>query len=207
MPTLTNFSAPKLLSAEQIDMNGLAAGSTVDLSRLRSVGEILPLTGDFSRIKLNSLYNASTLAIYNGLCDTTPDWENTVGQELDIDLPSLEIAGRLGIGGNITSISAPRLQTMTSEGLYLNMLSDTPVALSFPRLHFAGTAIDIAGPVANLDFPMLRNMTSLMIFTPWQPIHFKLVAESLHVVELEGKFQRYSRHCQVHWFHSRLTRD
>ncbi|KAL2827128.1 hypothetical protein BDW59DRAFT_144296 [Aspergillus cavernicola] len=188
MPTLTKFSAPKLISAEMIEMYRTAAVSTVDLSSLRSVGVDLLLTGDFSSINLNSLHNASTLTICNKRCLTTPEWKDAVAQALDIDLPFLETAGQLSIRGNISSISAPRLQTVTPGGLFLDILSRQPIALSFPRLHSAGSWINIVGRVANLDIPMLRNMASFILSTSW-PIHFNLGAESLSVVELEGEFQ------------------
>jgi hypothetical protein len=49
MRTLTSFSAPKLISAEGIEIYRSAPGSTVDLSSLRSVEHSLHLAGGFSR--------------------------------------------------------------------------------------------------------------------------------------------------------------
>ncbi|KAL4860450.1 hypothetical protein BDV12DRAFT_205044 [Aspergillus spectabilis] len=102
MPTLTKFSAPKLISAGEIEINRPTAGSTVDLGSLTSVKQHLQLVGDFSSINLNSLRNASILTICNNRCTTSPEWDDAMAQELDIDLPALETAGRLSIGGNIS---------------------------------------------------------------------------------------------------------
>ncbi|KAL4909603.1 hypothetical protein BDW74DRAFT_173097 [Aspergillus multicolor] len=188
MPTLTALSAPNLLSAENIEIWRPAAGSTVDLSRLRSVEDNLQLAGDFSRIELTSLQNASTLTVCKKWCETTPEWDDAEAQALDVDLPSLETAGQLSIKGNILSISAPQLQTLTSAGLFLDSMSRIPVALGLPRLYSAKRWIKIAGDVANLNFPMMRNLTSYMLFKSRQPLHFKLAAETLFRVELEGRF-------------------
>ncbi|KAL4947053.1 hypothetical protein BDW69DRAFT_128582 [Aspergillus filifer] len=159
------------------------------LAQVPIKGTGVMLTEWTARIAVTSLQNAGALTICNKWCETTPEWDDAEAQALDVDLPSLETAGQLSLVGNISSISAPQLQTVTSAGLFLNIMSQIPVALSFPRLHPTGSLIKIAGDVANLDLPMLRNLTSSMIFTSWQPIHFKLAAESLFRVELEGRFQ------------------
>jgi hypothetical protein len=47
--SLTRLSAPELLSAQGIMIYRPVAGSTVDLSKLKSVEDSLHLMGDFSR--------------------------------------------------------------------------------------------------------------------------------------------------------------
>ncbi|KAL2784870.1 hypothetical protein BJX66DRAFT_316003 [Aspergillus keveii] len=185
MRTLASFSAPKLISAEAIEVYRSAPESTVDLSSLRSVEQSLHLAGDFASIELSSLYNASTLYICNHRCLNTPAWEDPEApQALDINLPSLEIAG-LALGGRISSISAPRLRTISSNGMYLDVL--TPIALTFPRLQSIQSGFHITGSVLNLHIPKLQNMT-YMNFISWSPNHFRLSAESLVSIDLDGDF-------------------
>ncbi|KAL2861953.1 hypothetical protein BJX68DRAFT_223547 [Aspergillus pseudodeflectus] len=192
MPTLTKFSAPKLISAEGINIYSPVAGSMVDLPTLRSVDDSITLRGNFSSINLNSLQNATSITICNEECEEpTPESRDALAQELDVDLPSLETAGRLIIRGNISSISTPRLQTITWDGLFLDLLSKRPIPLSFPRLHSVETTMRIEGRVPNLHIPVLRNITFFTLSTsgPSQPKDFRLLTESLRILELDGHFE------------------
>ncbi|KAL3490335.1 hypothetical protein BJX62DRAFT_238148 [Aspergillus germanicus] len=186
MRTLTSFSAPKLISTEGIEIYRAAPGSTIDLPSLRSVEQSLHLAGGFSSIDLNSLHNASTLFICNKWCLNTLLWQDPEPpQALDINLPSLEIAG-LALGGHISSISAPRLHTISSNGAYLDLRK--PIALTFPRLHSIQSGFHIEGSVINVHIPNLQNMTSDMNFISLTPNHFRLGVESLGCINLDGDF-------------------
>ncbi|KAL3469915.1 hypothetical protein BJX99DRAFT_264733 [Aspergillus californicus] len=101
MPTLTRFSAPKLMYAEWIEINGPTAGSTVDLSSLRSVEETLQLQGDFSSLHIPMLWNMPS---FMGL---------TFWEPIDFKLVA-ESLFEIELEGDVRSVDLPNLKAYKS---------------------------------------------------------------------------------------------
>ncbi|KAL3463480.1 hypothetical protein BJX64DRAFT_256822 [Aspergillus heterothallicus] len=223
---ISSISVPDLESASALDFAKIMTGGfkRISFPRLRNVSErisfsetTLAATAEFPLLE-----HAGSVAIEEHLVQLQMDALHSVADDFSLDnsfsggspglavaLPSLESVGFLKLGGNLTSISLPKLvsagppkhakgSTSTEAGLRLHLGGSwspfvrVPFSLDFPMLEYVDTQLYIHGPVDSLHLPSLTNTTATIHIDSTRPLSVSLPLQTVSTIELLGAIEHAS---------------
>ncbi|OJJ03163.1 hypothetical protein ASPVEDRAFT_84618 [Aspergillus versicolor CBS 583.65] len=222
---ITSISAPDLESANALDFANIMVGGLdrISFPSLRNVSERISFrdTTRDATAEFPVLEHAGSVTIEEHLLQLHMDSLESVADDFDLDnafagvdglavtLPSLTSVGFLKLGGNLTSISLPKLMSAgspkhakgaisTEAGLRLhlggrwNQVPRIPFALNFPMLEYVDTQFYVHGPVDSLNLPSLTNTTAAIHIDSTQPLSLSLPLRTASTIELLGAIKHAS---------------
>ncbi|KAL2867732.1 uncharacterized protein BJX67DRAFT_352163 [Aspergillus lucknowensis] len=190
----SNFSAPNLETANSVTLGQQNYGSEVRLPALKYTGD-LQVEGNYSRVILDSLQTVDEFLNICSIPFCDEDYgQSTIEDPLNITLPSLISAARLNIVGKTSSISAPKLASITQiskEPPRISLtLPQTPASISFPMLYFMEGDFEARGAIAGVDLSSLFNTSLDVIIETSYPLNVSLpLTESSGYVGLSGQIE------------------
>ncbi|KAL5342260.1 hypothetical protein BJX70DRAFT_395230 [Aspergillus crustosus] len=141
-----NISAPVLRKVDALKVEQGHHGSEAHFEALEEAGVRLDSLREISR---GLTICTSTECGDDGGRSSAPDVMN-------LTLPSLTSAKRIGIAGKLSNVAFPVLESFTDS--FFIRLQDTPGSISLPGLRSSDGKIEISGPVASIDFSGLTNV-------------------------------------------------
>ncbi len=173
--TFTNVAFPKLTTVTgSVQLNGMSSMTTLDLSKLQSVGGYASLTcGNGSYSPGLNIDNASKLTSLSLPALTTASGSvhiNNAGSLTSLSFPVLTSVGELSVANApvLTSLSLPKLATTQS----LSVGSTGLTTLSFPLLTSTSSGFNVASNSAltSLSAPLLTTACLFWVrFNPQLP--------------------------------------
>ncbi|KAL4902548.1 hypothetical protein BDW74DRAFT_158010 [Aspergillus multicolor] len=175
----------------------------VSLPRLEYIeGLYVDLAGDAPELHLPKLTNTSSIYLRGNFTDESFDSLRRVEKRFDIcnavscgyysrmeaytsmslSFPVLESVGSFLVGGNVSSLSLPELDTLTCRdcdwaALQLKLYGFSRIAVDLPKLSSVNGSLYIRGDIDSITLPSLQEYTSELIVTPYEPLNVTLPVE------------------------------
>ncbi|KAL5342210.1 hypothetical protein BJX70DRAFT_395180 [Aspergillus crustosus] len=183
--SVTSLDLPDLESvSEALDFEAIFA------SEVREV--VSPVLGDVAwfgdanapSLSFPSLRNVTeSFALRTGTAPKFPNNETTT--PIELSFPVLESTGRLGLLGNVETLSVPNLTTATRIDMHIYKSS---TGISFPRLTGPGlitTWFEFSGSITNLSLPALSDFGGHLSVRGSVPIRIELGLESVRQLDID----------------------
>ncbi|KAL4784670.1 hypothetical protein BJX76DRAFT_212176 [Aspergillus varians] len=181
LPSLRKVSLPSLEYTEGLYIDLVGNAPELHFPKLTNTSSIY-LRGNFTNQSFNSLRNVEKkLDICNAVsCGYYSRVEASTSMSLSF--PVLERVGSLIVAGNVSTLSAPEISTVTCNecdfaALHLKLYGASPIAVSFPKLSTITGSFYIRGDIDSLSLPALREYTDEFIVVPYEPLDISLPVE------------------------------
>ncbi|KFY12706.1 hypothetical protein V492_03712 [Pseudogymnoascus sp. VKM F-4246] len=170
-PEVASISFPNLPTLDRIHLQGLGAAS-LDFPRLEEVHGDMSIIGNISSMNFQNLRSVDGKFVVSHEEDWPSTGVDVVGTQLrvhqpaypplDISFPQLQKTERAVFNGNVSSLSLPKLSTITDPDLGLMIgIYGTLLNISLPSLSNA-TQVSLTGTILDFSFP---SLASISLFT------------------------------------------
>ncbi|KFY41315.1 hypothetical protein V494_03084 [Pseudogymnoascus sp. VKM F-4513 (FW-928)] len=166
-PNVASISFPNLSTLDRVQLQGLGAAS-LDFPRLEEVHGNMSIIGNISSMNFQNLRSVDGRFVVSH----EEDWPSTgvdavVHQPayppLDISFPQLQKTERAVFNGNVSSLSLPKLSTLTDPDIGLMIgIYGTLLNISMPSLSNA-TDVSLTGTILDFSFPSLASISRFTI--------------------------------------------
>ncbi|PLB49139.1 hypothetical protein P170DRAFT_475456 [Aspergillus steynii IBT 23096] len=152
--TLERISVPKVESLQSLSLYQYRDNATVDFRSLRTLKDLY-IQGNYSRVRLDSLRNVTSLTICNTKeCDFLGT--QTARRGMKVSLPNLETVDILQVTGGIAKLAVPKI----SSGVIRVESDKTPADFDFAQVTSVpdGSSLNIQGHITRLSLPRLESI-------------------------------------------------